>query len=347
MARGYRNWTALLGVVAWGAVSAAAAADGGGAPAANQAAAVSPASETEIIVDETVEEVIIEEIEQRIRPEPDWTVMVFPYRVLSELRGDEANPINTDADHTITGALVSAEHAVSDDVRVALTLNTGHSELDFINRFQIIEVNSIALGFEVEADGELVTLSVGGSGAHSDVTGELQNDRDEWDAWEWEVHAGVDAEINLAGPFWLAPQIAYRHLELIQEAHQLAGAIPRQTRRSDLFYGGVTADIRRYPVAGGQFRPWIFAGFTYDLRDQPPVGPSVFLNRAMAGTHITVFNDGASGVPDVFPSHLTGVFGAGADAELGPGVFAIAAYFHERNDDLESNMFRIGLTALF
>jgi Autotransporter beta-domain len=226
---------------------------------------------------------------------------------------------------------------------LAVIGNVGHSHIGYLQVLQDTYASSQAVGLRASADLGPLVVTVGSSVAHDGYQSVLQNGIGTWDGSEREIHGSVASHIDVAGPLWLAPLAGFRYLDLSQDGYLLGSSIiPSELDISRLAFAGTKVELRLRDELSNVLTPWFFAGFTHEFANQAPLGPSVFFTEQMAGNEYTLFPQGTSGVPAVFPGHDTGVFGAGFDLELMKVVTINGAVYRENNADFNSVNYKFG-----
>jgi hypothetical protein len=249
---------------------------------------------------------------------------------------------NTSAQVNLSGAFATLEYGVP-GLRFGVVGNVGHTHVTYLQVLQDTYFDSAALGLRANADIGPFVLTVGASGARNRYDSILQNSDDHWNGSEWEVHGSVTGHLYFAGPVWLAPVVGYRHLELRQDAHMIGSSIiPADVAPSDVLFGGLRVELDLRDQRQNIIKPWVFGGITHEFSDQAPMGPSVFLTEQIAGNHFTIFPQGTTGVPQVFPAKDTKVFGGGMDLDIGKVLSLRGAFFREFNPDFVTSNYRLG-----
>jgi hypothetical protein len=203
--------------------------------------------------------------------------------------------------------------------------------------------SSQALGLRASADVGPLVFTLGGSRAWDTYQSILQNSNDSWDGSEREIHGVVSSSLHFGGPVWLAPLVGFRQLDLMQDAHMLGSSIiPSETRTSQLLFLGTKLEFEFRDQLNNVLKPWVFGGLTHEFKDQAPLGPSVFFDEQVAGNKYTLFPQGTTGVPTVFPSRDTKVVGIGLDVDFWKVVTIRGAFYREFNDDYSSINYKFG-----
>ena len=226
---------------------------------------------------------------------------------------------------------------------LAVLGNVGHTHITYLQVLQDTYASSDALGLRASANLGLLSLTVGASAAHDAYQTILQNGANSWDGAEREIHGTLSSRIRLGGPLWLAPLGGFRYLALSQDAHMLGTSIiPHETDPSKLAYAGTKAELEIRDELNNVLTPWIFGGVTHEFANQAPLGPSVFFTEQIAGNEYTLFPQGTTGVPAVFPDHTTGVFGLGVNLEFQKVLTIDGAFYREFNSDYDFYNYKLG-----
>jgi len=271
-----------------------------------------------------------------------WTLTATPFIGFTDM-------INGDPDISATwtadGVEASLAYAFDRSNRLALKGGYGETSVDYQLSQQTLDERSYAIGLQYETIHDILHIGLGGSLAHDVFASQLPNNHDDWAGEEKEFHLSVNVPQQVAGEFWATPLLGARLLELTQNRRSLGADIfPSEDRWSRLLYGGVTLEIFNDDMTPGHmFKPWAFAGFTYDGSHDPPQGPSVFASDEMAGNHFTVTSKLTPGVPQSFASGLTGIFSGGLSAAITDRLTLIGFYYRDLNQDYTSDFFELGL----
>jgi hypothetical protein len=226
---------------------------------------------------------------------------------------------------------------------LAIIGNVGHTHIGYLQVLQDTYAASQAIGGRASANLGPLILTLGGSVAHDGYQTVLQNGTNSWDGAEREIHGTIASHINIGGPLWLAPLGGFRYLELSQDTHELGSSIiPSEVDTSKLAFGGTRLELALQDELRNVLKPWAFAGVTHEFSNQAPLGPSVFFTEQMAGNEYTLFPQGTSGVPAIFPARNTSVYGGGVDLEFLQGLTVDGAIYHESNAAFHSLNYIIG-----
>jgi hypothetical protein len=275
-----------------------------------------------------------------------WSFRVTPYYGSADMSNQD---VDTSATWDSAGGTAVLTYDFDGINRVSLKGGYGWTGVDWDLRDQSLDVRSYAFGLQYDTALHAVHLGFGGSFSRNVFRSELQNDRDDWSGWEKEGHVSVYVPQNLGGEFWLTGLLGFHALELRQEAHDLGAAeFPAESRWSRAFFGGLSLELFEDQQSPGHvFKPWVFAGVSYETADKPLQGLSSFTGDQMAGNHFTVYSKHTSGVPDNFAGGLTGVFAAGLNAQISDAFFVGGFFYHEENADYDINLLGLNLDLKF